>query len=114
MKTRGGLKTIPVDLIVFDEYDEHISVTGREMKLFTSPELALERASHSKYKHQRYLSTPTLPDFGINLVYQSSDQKHFFIRCDKCNTWTCLEEEFVAADGEEQKNFILFKETWKK
>ena len=103
MKTRGGLKTIPVDLVVFDEYDEHILVTGSDIKLFTSPELALERMSHSKFKHERYLSTPTLPDFGINLVYQSSDQKHFFIKCHHCNEWTCLEEEFVAADGQEQK-----------
>lgn len=103
MRVRGGLKTIPVDLIVFDEYDEHISVVEGDRKLFTSPELALERLSHSKYKHQRYLSTPTLPDFGINLVYQASDMKHFFIKCHRCNTWTCLEEEFVAADGQEQK-----------
>jgi len=103
MRSRSGMKTIPVDLIIFDEYDEHMPTSGKETKLYASSELVLERLSHSRFKHQRYLSTPTLPDFGINLLYQASDQKHYFIKCQHCNTLTCLEEEFVAAEGQEQK-----------
>lgn len=101
MRTREPLKTIPVDLVVFDEYDEHLPTTDKETELYTSPDLALRRLDHSQYKEEMYLSTPTLPDYGIDIVFKASDQKHWFIKCRSCGKRTCLEEEFVATDGEE-------------
>jgi len=84
-KTSSSLKGIPVDRIVFDEVDEMDSAMI---------DLALERLSHSKVKEEAYLSTPSIPDFGIDKLYSESDQRVWMIRCEHCQTETCLELEF--------------------
>lgn len=103
MKSRDALKTISVDLVVFDEYDEHLPSTTKEANEITTPEMALHRLSHSKYKNVMYLSTPTIPSFGIDAVFRHSDQKHWYIECKHCGNWTCLEREFIDADGDYPK-----------
>ena len=35
-------------------------------------------------RQKRYISTPTMPGFGINLKFQNSDQKHWRFTCEKC------------------------------
>ena len=47
-------------------------------------EMYQERMSHSKYKRFLALSTPTIPSFGIDYLYQKTDQKEWFITCPKC------------------------------
>lgn len=89
-KTSHHLKTIPVDRIVFDERDE----MDDEMI-----DLALERISKSDIKEEVYLSTPSIPDFGIDREYQDSDQRIWMIRCQKCGGETCLEMEFPECLG---------------
>lgn len=84
-KTSPRLKTVPVDRIVFDEYDEMTPDMVR---------LALERVSHSDVKELYKISTPTVPDYGIDKEYAKSDQRVWMIKCEKCNHWTCLETEF--------------------
>ena len=84
-KTSSSLKGIPVDRIVFDEVDEMDSAMI---------DLALERLSHSKVKEEAYLSTPSIPDFGIDKLYNQSDQRIWMIRCEHCGGETCLELEF--------------------
>lgn len=84
-KSSAQLKSIPVDRIVFDERDE----MSDDMVT-----LAEERVSHSKVQELMYLGTPTIPDFGVDKLYQSSDQRVWMIKCDHCNTETCLELEF--------------------
>jgi hypothetical protein len=84
-RTSSSLKSIPVDRIVFDEVDE------MEPQMI---DLALERLSHSKVKEEAYLSTPSIPDFGISKLYDESDQRVWMIKCQKCGTETCLELEF--------------------
>lgn len=101
MRSRTGLKSIPVDCVVFDEYDEQIPHTTKESHEMTSPEMALERMSHSKFKHSIYLSTPTLPDFGIHALFKNTTQNHWFIRCGHCGKETCLELEVVRNAGDE-------------
>jgi len=84
-RTSSQLKSIPVDRVVFDEVDE------------MSPDmidLALERLSHSSVKEETYLSTPTIPDYGVDKLFRKSDQRHWFIKCSKCGGDTCLELEF--------------------
>lgn len=83
--TSSRLKTIPVDRIVFDEFDEMDPVMV---------DLALERFSHSEIQEEFYLSTPTIPDYGIDKKYQESDQRVWMIKCPKCGKETCLELEF--------------------
>lgn len=80
-KSRSGLKSLPVGHINFDEVDEmmqkHIP-------------LALERMSGQEVKSAWMISTPTLPDFGINSFYKNSTQEHFFFRCPACSRTTEL------------------------
>ena len=80
------------DHLVFDELDE------------ATPEaraLARERLSHSDYKRIIELSNPSLPDYGIDEVYQKSDQRHWTLKCPACGKWTALEKEFPRKAGEE-------------
>jgi len=37
-----------------------------------------------------------LPDYGVDKLFQQSDQRHWFIECPKCGKETCLELEFPA------------------
>lgn len=84
-KTSSQLKSVPVDRIVFDEVDE------MEPAMI---DLALERISHSTIKEEVYLSTPTIPDFGVDALFQKSDQNYWHIKCEACGGWTCLELTF--------------------
>ena len=84
-KSSPQLKSVPVDRIVFDEYDE------MEPAMV---DLALERLSHSTVKEEIYLSTPSIPDYGIDALYRNSDQRVWMIRCQACGADTCLEETF--------------------
>ncbi len=84
-KSSSQLKGVPVDRLVFDEVDE------MEPSMV---DLAKERLSHSEIKEEAALSTPSIPDYGIDKLYQESDQRIWMIRCDHCGTETCLELEF--------------------
>jgi hypothetical protein len=84
-RSASQLKSVPADSITYDEMDE------------MSPDmitLAQERLSHSTVKEEIYLSTPSVPDFGIDALFKESDQRYWFIKCDKCGHKTCLELEF--------------------
>jgi hypothetical protein len=95
MQSRVGLKSIPVDLIIFDELDEAPQ---------NSIDMAMERMAHSEFKEVLKLSNPTLPDYGIDRAFQETDQRYWLLRCEKCNTYTCLEDAFpdclVEHDGQ--------------
>lgn len=84
-KSSSQLKSIPVDRIVFDERDE----MDDDMV-----QLAKERISHSAVKEIMHLGTPTIPDYGIDALYQKSTQSVWMIECLKCGKETCLELEF--------------------
>lgn len=92
MESKVGMKSISVDLIVFDELDE------------ATPEaktMAKERLSHSDYRRLIELSNPSLPNFGIDEAYARSDQRHWTLKCPACSQWTALEKEFPRKLGEE-------------
>ncbi len=92
MQSTVGMKSVPADMIVFDELDE------------ATPEaksLARERLAHSDYKRIIELSNPSLPEYGIDESYQASDQRHWTLKCPACGAWTALEKEFPAKLGEE-------------
>jgi hypothetical protein len=94
MQSTVGLKSVPADMLVFDELDE------------ATPEarsLARERLAHSDYKRIVELSNPSLPEYGIDEAYQASDQRHWTIQCGACGAWTALEREFPKKLGEEVK-----------
>ena len=79
MRSPVGIKSIPVDLLVFDELDEATPDAKTRAK---------ERLSHSSYKRVIELSNPSIPDFGIDEAFQASDQRHWHLKCPACNEWT--------------------------
>jgi hypothetical protein len=94
MQSTVGMKSVPADMIVFDELDE------------TSPAakaMARERLGHSDYKRVIELSNPSLPDYGIDEQYQKSDQRHWTLKCPGCGRWTALDREFPTKLGGEVK-----------
>lgn len=79
--SRGGLKSVPVGFIVFDEVDEmnQLNIT-----------LAEERVSGQPSWQIWKISTPTVPLHGINKQFVLSTQKHFVFRCPHCSKYTEL------------------------
>ena len=92
MQSTVGMKSVPADMVVFDELDE-TPPAARAM--------ALERLSHSDYKRVIELSNPSLPDYGIDAQYQKSDQRHWTLRCPSCGHWTAMDKEFPTKLGED-------------
>ncbi len=92
MKSTVGMKSVPLDMLVFDELDE------------ATPDaraLAWERIAHSDYKRVIELSNPSLPNYGIDEQFEKSDQRHWTLKCPACGEWTCLERAFPAKLGQE-------------
>ena len=79
------MRSIPVDRVVFDEID----LMDPAMVF-----LALQRLGDSEIKEEEYISSPTIPDFGIDRLYGESDQRVWMIRCEKCRRDCCLELDF--------------------
>ena len=85
MQSTVGLKSIPVDFVIFDELDEAPQ---------KATDMAMERMGHSEFKEVHKLSNPTLPDYGIDRAFQGTDQRYWLLRCPACNHYTCLEDTF--------------------
>ena len=92
MQSTVGMKSVPADMIVFDELDEATP---------QAKSMARERLAHSDYKRILELSNPSLPDYGIDEVYQQSDQRHWTLKCPGCNEWVAPDEEFPDRLGQE-------------
>jgi len=72
MRSRTGLKSVPIDYIIMDEADEAPQ---------SSVDMAMERLSHSEFKEVLRLSNPTLPDYGIDKAFQGTDQRYWLLKC---------------------------------
>lgn len=92
MQSTVGMKSVPADMLVFDELDE----AAPEAK-----SMAKERLAHSDYKRIIELSNPSLPDYGVDEVYLKSDQRHWTLQCWSCGTWTALDKAFPTKLGQE-------------
>jgi hypothetical protein len=79
-------------MVVFDELDEATPDAKTR---------ARERLSHSDYRRVIELSNPSLPGYGIDEVFQQSDQRHWTIRCASCTRWTALDAEFPKKPGQD-------------
>ena len=84
-KSSTQLKSISVDRVVFDEFDE------MEESMI---ELAQYRVAHSTKKELIYLGTPTIPDYGMDRMYQNSDQRVWMLECPSCGKEASLDLEF--------------------
>ncbi len=73
-----------VDKCVFDEVDYMDTDVIEKYK---------GRMGMSPHKHEVYLGNPSHEDFGIDLIFKSSDQRYWFRKC-SCGHWTCAEKSF--------------------
>jgi hypothetical protein len=97
MQSRVGLKSIPVDFIVFDELDEAPQ---------NAVDMAMERMAHSEFRKVLQLSNPTLPDYGIDRAFQDTDQRYWLLKCQSCGEYTCLEDTFPDCLVQTRKGVI--------
>lgn len=73
---KSALKSVPVNVLIFDEFDEMDK---------QNVELAEKRTSGQKYRKNWKVSTPTGPNCGINTYFLRSTQEHFFFPCPCCS-----------------------------
>ncbi len=70
--------SVPADAVIMDEVDNS---SQDVLTLFES------RLIHSMYKITIKLSTPTIPNYGIDLAYRQSRRNMNFVKCCHCNEW---------------------------
>jgi hypothetical protein len=75
-KSRSGLKSVPVGVLILDEKDEMLQ---------DNIPLARERQSGYDLNKTWEISTPTIDGFGINETFQDSTQNEFFFKCQCCS-----------------------------
>ena len=94
MQSTVGMKSVPADMLVFDELDEATP---------QAKAMAKERLAHSKFRRLIELSNPSFPDFGIDEAYQLSDQRHWTVKCPSCGGWVSLDKEFPMTLNQQVK-----------
>ena len=80
-RSKSGLKSIPVGLIILDELEEMDQ---------DNIGLALERQSGQMEKQTIAISTPRIKGSGINFYFEESTQEHFYFVCPCCGKFTEL------------------------
>jgi hypothetical protein len=81
----SALRSFPADVVVRDEAD----IIDEQMR-----EQSKQRLQASENPFEIDISTPTLPDFGIDAIWQRSDMRHWFVNCKSCKYEFCFELEF--------------------
>jgi len=77
-------RMMPADSLFVDEVD------------LSNPDFmstALNRLDASRWKLSTYLSTPTVPNYGIHGLYNASDMRQWFVKCPACNHEQTLDWE---------------------
>ena len=67
---------LPADLYIADEVDRS---DQKIVDMFSS------RLQHSKFAWEWRFSNPSVPENGVDVWWQESDQKEWFVRCEGCN-----------------------------
>lgn len=86
--TERAALSIPADLLYIDEVDR-----CRPDVL----EMYEDRLAASEYRWQWYLSTPTFPKFGIDVLYEKSNQYTWMVKCEHCGTWQEIRLDSIKA-----------------
>lgn len=75
-------RMLPIDALFNDEID------------LSDPDnigTAQNRMDASYWKLNYNFSTPTLPNYGINALYLSSDMRQWYVKCPACNHWQIMD-----------------------
>ena len=70
--------SVPADMLVTDEVDNS---NQDVMTLFES------RLIHSPYQYKVRLSTPSIPNYGIDAMFRQSRRHKHLCKCNHCNFW---------------------------
>lgn len=97
-KDSVAVRSTPADVVIRDE---------RDLFADSMAEQTNQRTQHSLIQGEVDLGTPTMPDWGIDKVWQKSNQNHWMMKCRKCNEFTCLDTEFPECIH--YKNDIAFR-----
>lgn len=73
---------LTADLRIHDESDRSDQTTIDQYE---------SRVSSSRYKGNWTFSNPSAPNMPADLLFQASDQKYWFIRCEFCGKWQYLD-----------------------
>ncbi len=92
------ITSVSADAVFVDELDR--------MLVESIPYLR-KRMMHSKRKWMRWASTPTIPNFGIDVKFEESDQHFLQLKCPCCNEWQVL--DFWDNVNKENKQVICSK-----
>lgn len=76
---------VDADVVRFDEIDR---MPSSVLYAFN------ETLSASAFGWRRDISTPSLPDVGVNFSFGQSDQLHWLMKCPHCNHWMTLIHDF--------------------
>lgn len=95
VKDSDALRTFECDCVIRDEIDRH------DMDMV---EQSKQRLNYSLIRQEVNLGSPTYPEYGIDTLYEQSDQSLWQIQCPSCDKHTCLETDWESAivlkDGE--------------
>lgn len=70
--------SVPADMLITDEVDNS---NQDVMTLFES------RLIHSPYQYKVRLSTPSIPNYGIDTMFRQSRRHKHLCKCNHCNHW---------------------------
>ncbi len=85
VKDTDNLRSIPCDDIKRDEID----LMDSDMVYMSK-----QRLFRSKFGRISNFGSPTYPNYGIDKLYENSDQRKWQIKCGSCGKHTCLAETF--------------------
>ena len=88
------LITIDGDMLVIDEVDGHLQENIPVLE---------QRIEHSNLRWRLYASTPTLPEYGIDEMYNEGDQREWFIKCEHCGELQTLNWDRNVVENVEGK-----------
>lgn len=80
--TPAPFAEFPADILIVDEYDlcdlSHV-IMGEE------------RLSHSDFRHELYISNPTITDYGIESLFKDTNQQEWENKCCNCNKYVRMD-----------------------
>jgi hypothetical protein len=82
-ESEDGLDSVDADVLILDEYDtlDQGNIGSAEQRV-TAP-----GAAGLIFR----LGVPSVPEWGISKLYDSSDQRVWTVRCDECREWNPLQ-----------------------
>ena len=85
------LSAVAADIAIIDEIDR---VPPAALPLIRA------RIADSRFPMERNVSTPTVPSFGIDALYQDTDQREPYVECDACSQWRPIVWDMVNENAE--------------